>query len=164
MAAALALLERDAPRDASQRRPARSPNLSPLRRAMTSDTHVAMPNESASSDLCMTCQGEGVTPSEQGPLTCLDCAGLGRLPSGLVRTEWRLRELERIYHDEGGERGQDLRWLIAELRRSHQALLKILAAGQDLEHRNGGDKASLDRIKHLANDVLGVYPKLDASH
>jgi hypothetical protein len=104
---------------------------------------------------CMTCHGEGVTGSEQGPLTCADCAGRGELPSGLVRTEWRLRELERIHASQHGETGQDMRWLIAEVRRAHHALLQILASGQDADE---GDP-SLTRIKFLANDVLSMYPK-----
>ena len=107
------------------------------------------------SEQCTTCQGEGVTASEQGPLTCTDCAGLGQLPSGLVRTEWRLRELERIYEKVSGEQGQDFRWLVAQLRRSHHALLQILAASQDGDDEN----PTSARIKFLANDVLSVYPK-----
>jgi hypothetical protein len=106
------------------------------------------------SEQCTTCQGEGVTASEQGPLTCTDCAGLGQLPSGLVRTEWRLRELERIYENKSGELGQDFRWLVAQLRRSHHALLQIMAASQD-----GEDSESAARVRFLANDVLSVYPK-----
>lgn len=117
-------------------------------------------DNATTSDLCITCQGEGVTPSEQGPLTCLDCAGIGKLPSGLVRTEWRLRELERIYRDQGGESGQDMHWLIGELRRSHQALLQILAASQDLDQHGSTESHGLTRIKYLANDVIGVYPKV----
>ena len=105
------------------------------------------------SDTCGTCHGEGVTGSEQGPLTCLDCAGIGKLPSGLVRTEWRLRELERVYAAQGGEHAQDLRWLIAEVRRAHHVLLQILAASED-----GGENPTLTRIKFLANDVLSLYP------
>lgn len=111
---------------------------------------------STTSDLCNTCHGEGVTGSEQGPLTCLDCAGIGRLPSGLVRTEWRLRELERVHAADSGETGQEFRWLVSEVRRSHQALLQILAASEDLD----GDDPTLSRIKFLANDVLGLYPTL----
>lgn len=118
------------------------------------------PEIAATNDVCMTCQGEGVTPSESGPLTCGDCAGLGKLPSGLVRTEWRLRELERVYRDTSGEHGQDLHWLIAELRRSHQALLQILAVSQDLE-LPAPENTGLSRIKFLANDVIGVYARQD---
>ena len=108
-----------------------------------------------SSEQCTTCQGEGVTASEQGPLPCIDCAGVGQLPSGLVRTEWRLRELERIYANQSGELAQDFRWLVTQLRRSHHALLQILAASQDVDD----DNPSATRIRFLANDVLSVYPK-----
>jgi len=109
---------------------------------------------SGSAEICGTCHGEGVTGSEQGPLTCLDCAGIGSLPSGLVRTEWRLRELERVYAAQSGEIGQDLHWLIAEVRRAHQALLQILAAGEDVDEAH----PTLTRIKFLANAVLSMYP------
>jgi hypothetical protein len=110
-------------------------------------------SESAS-DKCWTCYGEGVTSSEQGPEDCPDCGGLGRLPSALVRTEWRLRELERVYGPKGGETAQDMSWLIAEVRRSHQALMQILAASQDADDSD----ASAVKIKFIANDVLGMYP------
>ena len=109
----------------------------------------------SSSERCITCHGEGVTGSEQGPLTCPDCAGRGVLPSGLVRTEWRLRELERIHAGQVGETGQDMRWLVSEVRRAHHALLQILATSQDVEDAD----PHLTRIKFLANDVLSVYPK-----
>ena len=109
---------------------------------------------STTSDICNTCHGEGVTGSEQGPLTCLDCAGIGRLPSGLVRTEWRLRELERAHAADSGESAQDFRWLVTEVRRAHQALLQILAASEDVDESS----PALQRIKFLANDVLGLYP------
>jgi hypothetical protein len=107
------------------------------------------------SEKCASCHGEGVTPSESGPLTCPDCAGRGVLPSGLVRTEWRLRELERIYAEQSSETGQDARWLIGEVRRAHAALLQILSISHDAA--DGGE--DLTRIKFLANDVLGMYPK-----
>ena len=108
----------------------------------------------ANTEVCGTCHGEGVTGSESGPLTCVDCAGAGRLPSGLVRTEWRLRELERVHATTGGEPGQDLRWLIGEVRRAHHALLQILSASVDADDEH----PSLARIRFLANDVLSVYP------
>jgi hypothetical protein len=114
---------------------------------------------SEGTEVCGTCQGEGVTGSESGPLTCVDCAGTGRLPSGLVRTEWRLRELERIYAATSGESGQDIQWLIHQVRRSHHALLQILAASADLDEAN----PTLRRIKFLANDVLGMYPVVPES-
>jgi DnaJ-class molecular chaperone len=112
-----------------------------------------MAQTTSNSETCGTCQGEGVTGSEAGPLTCLDCAGTGKLPSGLVRTEWRLRELERIHAAASGEAGQDIQWLIHQVRRSHHALLQILAASADLDEAH----PTLRRIKFLANDVLDVY-------
>jgi hypothetical protein len=48
-----------------------------------------------------------------------------------------------------------MRWLVAEVRRAHHALLQILAASQDGDE----DDPILTRIKFLANDVLSVYPK-----
>jgi hypothetical protein len=50
---------------------------------------------------------------------------------------------------------------ISELRRSHQALLQILAVSQDLEVP-AGDAAGLSKIKYLANDVIGVYARVDS--
>ena len=103
---------------------------------------------------CWTCYGEGVTASEQGPRSCPDCGGVGRLPSPPVLTESRLRELERSYGEQG-QMAQDVGWLIAEVRKAQHALTQILAASQDAEP---GD-AMASRIKFLANDVLGMYPK-----
>ena len=107
------------------------------------------------SEQCGTCYGEGSTPSEHGQLTCSDCGGVGRLPSGLVRTEWRLRELERIYGASGSSPAdQDVRWLVTEVRRAHHALLQILAASDDTDVAD----PTLTRIKFLANEILSVYP------
>jgi hypothetical protein len=115
------------------------------------------------SEVCGTCYGEGTTPSENGQLTCVDCAGVGRLPSGLVRTEWRLRELERIYlaasssnalSNAQGTAPQDVRWLVSEVRRAHHSLLQIMAVAADTD----ASDPVLTRIKFLANDVLSVYP------
>jgi hypothetical protein len=74
-----------------------------------------------------------------------------------VRTEWRLRELERIHLPGAavsGEAGQDTQWLIHQVRRSHHALLQILAASADVDD----SQPTLQRIKFLANDVLNMYP------
>jgi hypothetical protein len=101
---------------------------------------------------CWTCYGEGVTSGEHGPRNCPDCGGLGQLPSPLVLTEWRLRELERSY-GERGETGQDMTWLISEVRKSHHVLVQILAASQDADESD-----AISRIRFLANEVLRVYP------
>ena len=76
------------------------------------------------------------------------------MPSGLVRTEWRLRELERLNAAQSGDAGKDLRRLIGEVRRSHHTLLQILAASVDLDESD----PTLSRIKFLANDELSMYP------
>jgi hypothetical protein len=82
----------------------------------------------------------------------------------LVRTEWRLRELERIYSATGGTGAlgngpgtapQDVRWLVSEVRRAHHALLQILAAADDTD---AVADPALTRIKFLTNGVLSVYP------
>jgi hypothetical protein len=103
---------------------------------------------------CWTCYGEGVTASEHGPRGCPDCGGVGRLPSPPVLTESRLRELEHGYGDHG-QTAQDVGWLVAEVRKAQHALIQILAASQDAEP----DDALANRIRFLANDVLGLYPK-----
>jgi hypothetical protein len=116
-----------------------------------------------SSEPCNSCYGQGVTATEHGPLTCSDCAGVGSLPSNMVRTEWRLRELERIYSaaDSGissvdtGAAAQDLRWLVSEVRRARGALLQILAVTDDTDLVAD---PTLTRIKFLANEVLSIYP------
>jgi hypothetical protein len=103
---------------------------------------------------CWTCYGEGVTSGEQGLRSCPDCGGVGRLPSPPVLTESRLREIERVYGDQG-QAAQDVGWLVAEVRRAQHALTQILAASQDADPAD----ATASRIKFLANDVLGMYPK-----
>lgn len=100
---------------------------------------------------CTTCYGEGVFASDRSP--CVDCAGLGKLPSGLVLTERRLRTLEEAYQRQGGETAADMQWLVAQVRRSQHTLLQILAAAQDVEA-----DAIATKIKFLANDLLRVYP------
>ena len=105
---------------------------------------------------CATCYGEGTASSDLS--ACPDCAGLGTLPSGLVLTEWRLRELDRVYAERGGEAGQDVAWLISEVRRAHHSLLQILAVSQDANETDVMTAAEARKIKFLANDVLGMYP------
>jgi hypothetical protein len=106
----------------------------------------------SSMETCATCYGEGTSSSDLAP--CQDCAGLGKLPGALVRTEWRLRQLEADYDAQGGQSGQDVKWLAAEVRRAHHALLQILAASQDADESD----ALTTKIRFLANDVLRVYP------
>lgn len=113
-----------------------------------------MNTTTANGETCDTCYGEGAIPSEHGPLECSDCAGQGVLPSGLVRTEWRLRQLEKAYATVNDQHAQDIRFLIDAVRRSHHALLQILAIGQEQD----ADDTSLLRIRFLANEAIGLYP------
>ncbi|HEX3138776.1 MAG TPA: hypothetical protein VHQ87_01905 [Rhizobacter sp.] len=101
---------------------------------------------------CASCYGTGEIGTENGPRICPDCAGLGRLPSGVVLTERRLRELERI-HSDAGELHNDIHWLVAEVRRARHSLLQILAASQDLPEED----AIGVKIRFLSNEVLGFY-------
>jgi hypothetical protein len=118
-------------------------------RAARASVEMSMTNRRESLK-CWTCY---VTTGDHGPRNCPDCGGLGQLPSPLVLTEWRLRELERSYSG-GGQAGQDVGWLISEVRKAHHALVQILAAGQEADD---GD-AIATRIRFLANEVLQVYP------
>jgi hypothetical protein len=103
---------------------------------------------------CETCYGEGAVITESGPSTCSDCHGIGTLPSAPTLAERRLREIEERFASQGGEQWRDVRWLVAEVRRGHHALLQILAASQDAVDGDGVPA----KIRFLANDVLGVYP------
>jgi len=105
------------------------------------------------SEKCATCYGKGVQFRDMGPETCPDCAGLGELPSASVLRERRLRELEQRYEESEHEAWTHVRWLITEVRRSHHALLQILAAS--LEAPASDPTAS--KIRFLANDVIGLY-------
>jgi len=107
---------------------------------------------------CHSCGGEGTVFRDYGPEPCTSCFGIGELPSASVLCERRLRELEQTYSKPGLEVGQDVRWLIGEVRRAHHALLQILTASQELENDDMARK-----ILYLANDVLGIYPPSERS-
>jgi hypothetical protein len=103
---------------------------------------------------CRSCDGQGTVFRDYGPEPCASCLGLGQLPSASVLTEQRLREIEKSHEGRNLEASVDVRWLAAEVRRAHHALLQILAASQDLD----ADDAIAKKIRFLANDVLAVYP------
>jgi len=100
------------------------------------------------SDSCTTCYGTGEVVTEQGAQPCPDCFGKGRG----AEIEWRLRELAQRY-ETAGETGADVQWLVHELRRYRDALVRVLTLCQDAEE--GDDLAS--RIKYQANEALGLY-------
>ena len=117
-------------------------------------TGGSMTGRSMTAQRCETCYGEGSVVGESGPMPCGDCHGMGTLPSATTLSERRLREIEERFGTAGGEVWRDVRWLVTEVRRSHHALLQILAASQDA----APDDAVPAKIRFLANDVLGVYP------
>jgi hypothetical protein len=106
---------------------------------------------------CLTCYGTGEIVSENGAETCTDCYGAGRSLGGGTTIEWRLRDLERAHRGQGRESEADVLWLVHELRRSRNALLRIMALCED-----AGDAEQLAlAIRHTANEVLELYDEVD---
>lgn len=99
---------------------------------------------------CITCYGTGEVVTEQGSVACPDCFGEGR--TGDTNIEWRLRALEQRYSD-GSEVAQDVQWLLHELRRGRESLVRILTLCQDADD----DHALLRDVKYEANSALGFY-------
>jgi hypothetical protein len=102
---------------------------------------------------CITCYGSGEVVTEQGGVACPDCYGEGRTRARDTNVEWRLRALERRYADGGGETAQDVQWLLHELRRSRESLVRILTLCHDADEGQG----IIHDIKYQANEALGVY-------
>jgi hypothetical protein len=102
---------------------------------------------------CLTCNGTGESVSERGPETCPDCFGEGQTLSQGAKLEWRLRELERHYRGSGRETEADVLWLVNEVRRCRESLLRILARCQDADESD----ATAREVKFQANDALGLY-------
>ncbi len=107
----------------------------------------------AAAETCATCYGQGEIVTDQGPLVCRDCMGHGKLAGRLELFEWRLRELERGHLGSAHGCEDDIRWLAAEVRRSRDALLQILARCQDAADSD----ALAAEVRHLANGCLGLY-------
>jgi hypothetical protein len=83
---------------------------------------------------CLTCHGSGEIVTGGAPEACPDCFGEGKARRGEARLEWRLRAIEQGYAThEDAETRTDVAWLVHELRRSHAALVRILARCQDAE-------------------------------
>lgn len=103
---------------------------------------------------CLTCHGTGETVTGGAPEACPDCFGEGKTRRGEARLEWRLRAIERGYASHAdAETRTDVTWLVHELRRSHAALVRILARCQDAE-----DTHPLAReLMRDAIDALDMY-------
>ena len=106
---------------------------------------------------CLTCYGGGETASERGIADCPDCGGTGALPPHDVLVEWRMRAIENSCLPGDSEVARNTAWLAFELRRSRHALVQILALSQE----SAESDAIAQRIRHLANDALGVYEPQD---
>jgi hypothetical protein len=101
---------------------------------------------------CKSCHGTGEVGTESGMARCPDCGGVGYLPSAHVLVEWRARDIERAHAGTGGSTGGDVRWLLAELRRSRDALTEISALAQELD-----ENPISARIRYAANQALRLY-------
>jgi hypothetical protein len=91
--------------------------------------------------------------TELGPEACPDCFGEGRTLGEGAKLEWRLRELERIYRGSGRETEADVLWLVHEVRRHRDALVRILARCQDADESD----ATAREIRFQANQALALY-------
>lgn len=104
---------------------------------------------------CLTCLGTGETSSERGLATCPDCDGSGRIGSIFMRNEQRMRQIEGHVKRLSGEAQLDTQWLVAQLRRTRDALVKVMTAAQD----GPSEDELLKRIRFEANEALGMYPR-----
>jgi hypothetical protein len=102
---------------------------------------------------CHSCLGTGELGSEAGPVDCPDCGGAGVLPHPHVAIEWRVRDIERTHASDRDAVSNDLRWLIAELRRARTALTEIASLATD-----AGDSDIARRLRFTANRALELYP------
>jgi hypothetical protein len=102
---------------------------------------------------CSTCYGAGEIGSEFGPQVCPDCAGLGSQIDPSVLIERRLRDIEGLKLESQPLHETDVRWLVFEVRRSRDALVRILSRLQDAED----DDVMAKEAKFIANQALGFY-------
>jgi hypothetical protein len=107
----------------------------------------------ASERRCNSCLGTGEIGTEAGPVDCPDCGGAGLLPHPLVAIEWRVRDIERTHAGVRDAITNDLRWLIAELRRARTALTEIAALADE-----AGDSDVAQRLRFTTNRALQLYP------
>jgi hypothetical protein len=102
---------------------------------------------------CTSCYGTGEVVTEQGGVVCPDCFGAGRIASGGAGVEWRLRALESRYTDSNSDVVADVQWLMHELRRGREALVRILTRCQDASD----DDVLARDVRFEANEALGLY-------
>jgi hypothetical protein len=109
-------------------------------------------SQAASERRCHSCLGTGEVGTESGPVDCPDCGGAGVLPHPLVAVEWRIRDIERTHAAARDAGANDLRWLIAELRRARTALTEIATLAAD-----AGDSEIARRLRFTTNRALELY-------
>jgi hypothetical protein len=108
---------------------------------------------------CLTCYGAGEIAGENGPRTCPDCFGEATELSHHTRNEWRLSALEQTYRNSGGEPAADVLWLVHEVRRSQEVLVRILARCQDAPDSD----TVAQYVRYEANQALGFYESVENS-
>ena len=111
------------------------------------------PARAVSPEQCQSCLGTGEIGSEFGPGSCPDCGGAGFLPSPHALVEWRARDIELGYGTGTHSAARDIRWLLAELRRTRAALTEINALANELDDDGG----IATRIRFTANQALRLY-------
>jgi len=102
---------------------------------------------------CQSCHGTGEIGTEFGLASCPDCGGAGYLPSPHVLVEWRARDIERTHGTGTTAVARDVRFLLAELRRSRDALTEITALAQELDDSN----PVAARLRFTASQALRLY-------
>lgn len=106
----------------------------------------------ATPDRCNSCHGTGETASEFGMASCPDCGGAGYLPSPHVRVEWRARDIELAHASGTTAVARDVRFLLAELRRSRDALMEVASLANELD-----ENAIVSRLKFTVTRALRLY-------
>jgi hypothetical protein len=101
---------------------------------------------------CLTCLGAGEIASDLGPEVCPDCQGDSRAPGRRELVEWRLRDIERVHAGPDHPCESDVRWLVFEVRRGREALLRILSRCQDEPQH-----PLAQELMYAINQALGLY-------
>jgi hypothetical protein len=118
-----------------------------------------MPTDTASDpapDRCHSCHGTGETASEFGMASCPDCGGAGYLPSPHVRVEWRARDIELAHASGTTAVARDVRFLLAELRRSRDALMEVASLVNELD-----ETAIVSRLRFTVSRALRLYEMVE---
>jgi hypothetical protein len=107
-------------------------------------------------DRCHSCHGTGETASEFGMASCPDCGGAGYLPSPHVRVEWRARDIELAHASGTNAVARDVRFLLAELRRSRDALMEVSSLVNELD-----ENAIVSRLRFTVARALRLYEMVE---